>query len=520
MTAEAETEFAETVFASDTGVRRSNMIRDALAGALVVIGLLLPWTVGAGVGISGTAGWVIGLLVVVSLLPLAALALGYRSPQEPGRSNRLRLLLSVPYLVVAVGFVAFSVVQSIRYGGSGTVSPGIGPGIWFGTAGAVLAAQPIITTAADGGQPANARATRMLGIASLVLAGAATLFNLYWRTRFVIPHIGDEGVGVPNLVVAVAAVLYGVVALAPVVLAARWLMSGELASRLATVLLGASTLVAGVLVWILPVGRDLDAFHGIAQNTSTTGVGFEGYLAWVAAAALVATVAVLGVEPATVATHWQGAARKCLLLIVVWCAGSAVKRIVDLVSVSVLDLPALPYNSTALMAFDLVVAVLAMWLFLNHRSPRMVMTLLFGVLLVLLVSRVVLGVALIPRVPPLNASDITSVYGNTLAQQITSTFDVVLCVLAVVLLAVPFVAIARPVNAPTVRDEAEPVVVYTYDGDGQPEAPALATVRIARAQHDSASSASTPDRVADVLAESTRRFAAGTTYGGGDRDGS
>ena len=66
------------------------------------------------------------------------------------------------------------------------------------------------------------------------------------------------------------------------------------ASRLATVALGTSTLVAGIVVWVLPVGRDIDAFHGIAQNTSTAGVGFEGYLAWAAAAAIFAPRTLFG----------------------------------------------------------------------------------------------------------------------------------------------------------------------------------------------------------------------------------
>ena len=84
------------------------------------------------------------------------------------------------------------------------------------------------------------------------------------------------------------AVVYGAVALVAVLVASRWLLRSGKAARLATVALGASALVAGIIVWILPVGRDIDAFHGIAQNTSTAGVGFEGYLAWAAAAAIFA----------------------------------------------------------------------------------------------------------------------------------------------------------------------------------------------------------------------------------------
>jgi hypothetical protein len=131
-----------------------------------------------------------------------------------------------------------------------------------------------------------------------------------------------------------------------------------------------------------------------------------------------------------------------LLLIAVWCAGTAVLRIVDVMSSALLDLPAPPYNSTALMAFDAITAVLAIWLYVNCSSraaPRLLMTLLFGVLFVMTVTRLIVGIALVPRVQPLNATDIEDVYGNTLSQQITSTFDVALCVLGLALLVISFV---------------------------------------------------------------------------------
>ncbi|WP_232491065.1 DUF7937 domain-containing protein [Mycobacterium dioxanotrophicus] len=503
------TEAATTVFATDAATNRTNLIRDALAGILVVAGLLLPWSVSCGVGIAGTPGWVFSLLALVTVLSLAAVVCSHVG--TGAARDRLRLLLNVPYLLVTVGFVAVTVVQSVSYGGTGTLPPGIGPGAWLGTAGALLAAQPSIAGTDD--EWFGARTSRIIGVASVVLAIGAVAFNLYWRTRFVVPQIGNADTGMQNLIVAVAALFYGLVALAPIVIAARWLMSGTAAARMATVLLGSSVLISGALVWILPVGRDLDAFHGIAQNTSTAGVGFEGYLAWAAAAALVGTATVLGASVS--GDQWRGSTRKCLLIIAVWCGGSAVLRIIDLMSTSVLDLPAPPYNSTALMAFDLVVAVLAMWLFINHNSssaaPRLVMPLLFGILFVLTVSRVIVGVALVPRVQPLNASDINSVYGNTLSQQITSTFDVALCVLALALLVIPLVAGA---TSGRIRNFEQPVAAAEPP---EPVAVESATIRIARPQTPSTATDSAHDRVAQVLAESTKRFAAGTTYGGAQR---
>ncbi|WP_156146930.1 hypothetical protein [Mycobacterium lepromatosis] len=37
-------------------------------------------------------------------------------------------------------------------------------------------------------------------------------------------------------------------------------------------------------MWSPPIGRYVDAFHGIGQNTSTAGIEYEGYLAGTAAA--------------------------------------------------------------------------------------------------------------------------------------------------------------------------------------------------------------------------------------------
>lgn len=488
--------------------RRLNVIRDGVAALLVILGLLLPWSVHFGIGIAGTVGWVFGLLVLATLLSLAALAVSHVGPRRLDVSGAdlrslagLRLALNAPYLVMVVGFVGFTVVQSIRYGGTASVPPGIGPGAWLGVAGALLVAQPVITATDDDGQRHWVKTCRVIGIVSLVLALGAVLFNLYWRTRFVLPNIFDPDTAPQHTIVVVAAVMYGVVAVAPVVIAARWIISGDRPSRLATVLLGASTLVAGAFVWILPVGRDLDAFHGIAEDTSTAGVGFEGYLAWAAAAAIFGSATVLGALTRKSAASWRAAARKCLLLIAVWCAGTAVLRVIDVMSSAVLDLPAPPYNSTALMAFDLVAAVLAVWLYLNSASraaPRLLMMLLFGVLFVLTVVRLIVGLALVPRVQPLNATDINDVYGNTLSQQITSTFDVALCVLALALLAIS-VALANEMGI--LKRQPRPVAQEAETSHS-----------VVPTEHWARPEAQPGDRVAEELAESTQRFAAGTTY--------
>ena len=62
---------------------------------------------------------------------------------------------------------------------------------------------------------------------------------------------------------------------------------------------------------------------------------------------------------------WREAARKGLLLIVVWCAGSVVMRITDLFVAVSLKFPFSRYDSMALAAFDLLTAVVAVWLRVN-----------------------------------------------------------------------------------------------------------------------------------------------------------
>ncbi|WP_231737631.1 hypothetical protein [Mycobacterium sp. IS-1742] len=527
-------------------LRRANVIRDAVAGVMVTLAVLLPWNTATGLTIAGTPGWIVGLLIVAALTSLAALVFTHvglsgiaAADGDLMTLNRLRRTLNFPLLATALAFLVYAVVQAVRAGGTAAVPPGVGPGAWLAVGGALLGAAPVI--AAVGDDRSGRRACRIIGIVSLVLAVAAVAFNLYWRTRFVLPEIGNAETGTQNLVVTVAAVLYAVVALLPVVITSRWLMSTNREARLATVLLAGSALVAGVFTWLLPIGRDLDAFHGIAQNTSTAGVGFEGYLAWVAAAGVIATVTVLAALNRNAVDVWRSAARKCLVLIAVWCGGSAVLRIVDLMMASALDLPAPPYYATTLMAFDLIAAVVAVWLFLNSSgkvTPRMVLTVGYGVLFALAVCRVIVGVALVPRVQPLNPDAITDVYGNTLAQQITSTFDVALCVLGAVLVVIAFVTsgVNRPTRSTAVAKASAPepesaptttITTYSWPPIEPAPSPSPPTIAFARPAPEAAPAtakifrpdpAPGTDRVAKVLAESTQRFAAGTTYGGGDTE--
>jgi hypothetical protein len=420
-------------------IRRWNTVRDLAAAALVVIALFLPWNLYFGVGIPGSRTGLFAVLGAVTLLSLTSIAVTYVGPER--LSGRLRLGLNVPYLLLVLAFVVFDAFQTIRSGGTVQVPGGVGPGAWLGTAGALLGAQPAIGSAADDDADDDKvgkwrRSAQILGYASIFGAVLSFLFNLYWRVRYALQNAsGSAGFGKQNIAVVTTAVVYGVVALAAVVIASRWLLRSTNASQLATIALGASTLVAGILVWSLPVGRDIDAFHGIAQNTSTAGVGYEGYLAWAAAGAIFAPPRLFSYRntSSTDENAWRAAARNGLLLIAVWCVGSMAMRITDLFVEVSLNYPFSRYDSMMLAGFDLATALLAIWLRINlgndSVSARLISS-LCGLVAALTISRVVVGVALAPRFQESPGVAQNPVYGNDLAQQITSTFDVVLCGLA------------------------------------------------------------------------------------------
>ena len=104
----------------------------------------------------------------------------------------------------------------------------------------------------------------MLGAVSIALATLAVAFNVYWRLRYLFVTNGDFGG--QDVAVIITTLLYGAEAMIALVIASRWLIEKTAAARLATTALGASGALAATLVWILPIGRDVDAFHGIAAE--------------------------------------------------------------------------------------------------------------------------------------------------------------------------------------------------------------------------------------------------------------
>jgi hypothetical protein len=418
---------------------RTNMVRDGVAVVLLLLALLLAWNLELGIGIPGSNGLFFVVVIVVTLLAVAAALAPHVGPfrlaapqPDVRRTSLIRLLLAVPYLVLALGFVGYHLVQNVRNGGTGLVPPGIGPGLIVGVAGALLAAQPPITsiTLEDNGFRRWYTAARALGAVSIALATLSVAFNLYWRLRYLFVTNGDFGGH--DVAVIITTLLYGAVAMIALVIASRWLLEKSAAARLATTALGASAALATTLVWVFPVGRDVDAFHGIAENTSTAAVGYEGYLFWAAAAAMVAPTtlyAVFMIKPPTLGAY-RSAAQKCLTLIAFWAFAAAVCRVVDYLIALSLDLPRAAYDSVAMTVFNVITGIIARWLqrrLDKGETTPAVIAAFSGSLFVFTVANLAIGVALAPRYAEPSPD---AVYGNNLAQQITSTFDVVICALS------------------------------------------------------------------------------------------
>ncbi|MEE6163791.1 MULTISPECIES: DUF7937 domain-containing protein [unclassified Mycolicibacterium] len=483
---------------------RANRVRDAVAVALLALALLLPWNLEFGVGVPDSDATTFVVLAVVTLLAVAAAIAPHFGPlrlnsaqPDVRRTAGIRLLLSVSYLVVVIGFVVFHLVQTVHSGGTGAVPPGVGPGMLLGVAGALLAAQPPITSITIEHNKFRRwyAVARVVGFISIALATLSVAFNLYWRLRYL--FVTNVTFGGHDVAVIVTTLLYGAEAMIALVIASRWLTERTAAARLATTAIGLSGAVAATLVWLLGVGRDIDAFHGIAENTSTAAVGYEGYLAWAAAAAIVAPTtlyAVLLIKPPTIGAY-RGAAEKCLTLIAFWSFAAAALRVVDYVIALSLDLPRALYDSVAMTVFSLVTGFIARWV---HRQlgkgvvSTTVTAAFSAVLFVFTVADVAIGVALAPRYAEAAPA---AIYGNNLAQQITSTFDVAVCVLSLTVLAV--MLFTGPLAGYLVRRDAraakpaKPVAPPTSAADAsapptiarQPQAAAMP--RIARLRDDS-----------------------------------
>ena len=191
------------------------------------------------------------------------------------------------------------------------------------------------------------------------------------------------------------------------------------ASRLAVTGLGAATLVTALVVWASDSGLGIVPFRGAVNNT-TAGIGFQGYLIWAAAAAIVAPLTLrnaLSRKPIDTAA-WREALRFCLLLIGVWSVGQIAVRIVYLALAAAGDVSLAAGITATLIGINVAIAALALWVrvVLKSSAVTTMIVVLFGVLFALTDARVAAEIILT-------------------ASHITATFHVVLCILALLVAA-------------------------------------------------------------------------------------
>jgi hypothetical protein len=389
---------------------RWNASRNACGAVLLLLAVLLPWNVRFGLGIDGSNTTAYVVLVAVTVLSLASIF---------ASSANVRLLLNVGYLLFVAFIVVGDTVFSVIFGAVDTIPPGVGPGAWIGVAGALLCAQPNLVDAADGTRRRWLSASRVIGFLAVAVGVQSFLFNMFWRVRSLGSEAAVGAGGAQQAGFVASAAVYGLMSLAAVVIAASWMIKNTDASRLAVTGLGAATLVTALVVWASDSGLGIVPFRGAVNNT-TAGIGFQGYLLWAAAAAIVApltlrnTLSRKSIDTAT----WREALRFCLLLIGVWSVGQIAVRIVYLALAAAGDVSLAASITATLIVVNVAIAALALWMraVLKSTPVTTLIVVLFGVLFALTDARL--------------ASEIVLT-----ASHITATFHVVLCVLALLVAA-------------------------------------------------------------------------------------
>ena len=241
---------------------------------------------------------------------------------------------------------------------------------------------------------------RVLGVVSIALATLAVAFNVYWRLRYL--FVTNGAFGSQDFAVIVTTLLYGAEAMIALVIASRWLTERTAAARLATSALGASGAVAATLVWILPIGRDVDAFHGIARTPrrppSATRDTCSGRPPPRSSRRRRSTPIFL-IKPPTLGAY-RSAAEKCLTLIAFWAFASAALRVIDYLIAWSLDLPHALYDTVAMTVFNVITGLIARWLhrqLVRGEASLPVIAAFSGLLFVFTVANLAIGVALAPR---------------------------------------------------------------------------------------------------------------------------
>ncbi len=394
--------------------------RDVFGGLALLTALVLPWNLSFGVGVAGSSAGMFVALIVVTVLSWSAIVVSLLARDRA--PDRIRLWLNIPYLLFLAAMVLWDVLITVLLGSDGQIPPGVGPGAWLGAVGALCLAQPVLASRSVDDKPFRTwfGAARILGVVAIAFGVQSFVFNMYWRIRAVGSADAIEADGAQHFGYLAAALVYGGLSLAVVVIAAVWTIKNDRASRLAVVGLGVATLLTALVVWVSDIGLNIVPVQGAVNNTAS-GIGFQGYLAWCAAAAIFGPITLRNafarraVEGAVLRT----ALRHCLLLIAVWCAGMVAVRFVYL-GLAMSSGQSLSLSvTTTMVAASLAAGATALWLralLASGSAKGMLIAAVSGVLFLLMIARI--------------AVDITQS-----AQHITATFNVALALLSLIVAA-------------------------------------------------------------------------------------
>jgi hypothetical protein len=254
---------------------RADRTRDVLAVIALLVSLALDWNADT-IALFRVEVAIVTVVSALSLLLPAASRRGlFGSTWTPARLRILKLVVGVPYLVVVVGYVGWDISSRWTewdYGGTG-----LGPAVWIGLAGAVLAAQPRDSDLFDVQTPDGSAAERqsrlvlmVIGVLFAVMTVAAVVIDGF-RFADSLDAIAGVRVGVLDPIVAAAAAITWLIIVGRLVLSA---MSGTTGAALSLSLLGWAA--AG---WALVVSIPAAPYESVdTVAVNYLGVGLLGGL--------------------------------------------------------------------------------------------------------------------------------------------------------------------------------------------------------------------------------------------------
>ena len=339
------------------GIKVTDYVRDGVSAVLLFLALFLPWSQRFEVTGKGNGG-LIALAVLITLLSIGSIALPYAArlgllgaQWHSGLVRILRLVFNGPYLLLALSFVLWDLVESFfQFKDSPSMGPGTGPGLWFGVAGAILAAQPR-STEIDTGSRIPAGWLKAGRIVMFVALGYACISGLesvavVLRTASKAHEYGGSGADTVKALAAVA--LLVALAVSVVAVSAIGFVRHFAQWRLTVIAFSAAILIAGFFV-------AFDGDKGIEQ------FGGGLFMATILLVAVGVCAQVPGAEAISQrqGEHggytWLAAARSTFLLIAVWSIGYGI---------AVLGVAALlhgPVGETAaITVFSILIGALAL----------------------------------------------------------------------------------------------------------------------------------------------------------------